>query len=93
MTNSSAAGASRRSALVQVYMGVGTGCAKWSFCSGHGACDYCLERCVCQEGYGSPSDRSVAGLGIKADCSEREYTRMCVCECVRIYACMCVVYS
>lgn len=36
---------------------VGDGCrSALNSCSGHGACDYCLNRCECMDGFGSTDD-------------------------------------
>ena len=41
-------------------------------CSGHGYCETAKKQCVCYEGYGSPTDRTLATVGIPSnDCSHR----------------------
>ena len=32
------------------------GCSAFNDCSGHGACDYCYQKCHCQDGYGGLND-------------------------------------
>jgi hypothetical protein len=49
----------------------GMGCLDiLSNCSGHGACDYCLSMCTCEEGWGAPTD--VIADYTMLDCSNRE---------------------
>jgi len=50
---------------------VGKGCSQDNKCNGHGVCDWCYDKCICQEGFGSPSDNIMLGKNIRKDCSER----------------------
>ena len=50
---------------------IGAGCRDVNFCSGHGKCDYCLEKCTCDDNYGAPREtRAGVVMGLR-DCSER----------------------
>ena len=60
------------SQLLQGYPGIGSGCGQWKYCNNNGICDYCLQQCLCDVGYGAPSDVVTAGRDIKLDCSERK---------------------
>jgi hypothetical protein len=42
-------------------------------CNGHGACNYCFEKCVCNRGYGSSDDILTTGRDINSNCNESEY--------------------
>ena len=33
------------------FNGIGAGCSELEECSGHGVCDYCNNRCICDAGY------------------------------------------
>mmetsp|Transcript_4648 Transcript_4648/g.5977 ORF Transcript_4648/g.5977 Transcript_4648/m.5977 type:complete len:708 (+) Transcript_4648:81-2204(+) len=36
---------------------IGDGCRSFlNFCNGHGVCDYCLNKCICNKGYGAQED-------------------------------------
>jgi hypothetical protein len=58
---------------------MGTGCASRYHCAGRGACDYCLQRCECYEGYGGLPNLDSADnqniiippLGVRGDCTDR----------------------
>lgn len=54
-----------------VFGWIGDGCTSDNSCSGHGVCDWCYNRCICQDGYGSSSDIIMIGKNIKKDCSEQ----------------------
>lgn len=49
------------------------GCGQFDACSGHGVCDYCLQRCHCADGYGSDQEKKVLAhaLDISPTCAER----------------------
>uniref|UniRef100_A0A7S1UJF5 EGF-like domain-containing protein n=1 Tax=Phaeomonas parva TaxID=124430 RepID=A0A7S1UJF5_9STRA len=48
---------------------VGPACTNKGTCFGHGTCDACRDKCVCDDGYGSTSD--VYEIYVFPDCSER----------------------
>eukprot|EP00903_Cladosiphon_okamuranus_P007144 g6938.t1 len=48
---------------------IGPGCLELNYCSGRGECDYCLQRCDCAEGFGSPSELELS-TDIARDCSQ-----------------------
>lgn len=50
---------------------MGTGCQNDKSCNANGICDWCNDKCICREGYGSPTDLIMAGKNIRKDCSER----------------------
>lgn len=56
---------------------VGSACLDRESCSGHGYCEFCRSRCICDEGYGNPSDITQMGAQqtvvnqAHVDCSER----------------------
>lgn len=50
---------------------MGTGCKNDNFCNGHGVCDWCSDKCICQEGFGSPVDTIMLGQNIRKDCSQK----------------------
>ena len=56
---------------VDLYLGMGTGCKAWNKCNGHGACDYCLSKCFCNQGYGMWNDTVVKGRNIDPSCLQR----------------------
>jgi hypothetical protein len=58
---------------VEGYRGIGKGCVMWKNCNDHGICDYCAEKCICQEGFGSLEDLADNDLNISPDCSQRKY--------------------
>jgi len=55
---------------------VGEGCGDQDACSGHGVCDYCNKKCVCDDGYGNADDTKFIGLGLtSSSCASRK----CIC--------------
>jgi hypothetical protein len=57
---------------IQVTNVIGPGCGEKDLCGGHGTCDYCTSTCMCNEGYGSVSDRRRAVANdFLPDCSSR----------------------
>lgn len=50
---------------------MGPGCDKLAYCSGHGLCDFCLERCACFDGFGSEADLVYTGAGLAPSCRDR----------------------
>jgi hypothetical protein len=50
---------------------MGPGCDQLSYCSGHGLCDFCPERCVCFDGFGSAQDLEYTGQGLAPSCRDR----------------------
>jgi hypothetical protein len=50
---------------------MGPGCDRLAYCSGNGLCDFCPERCVCFDGYGSPQDLMYTGPGLAPSCRDR----------------------
>lgn len=50
---------------------MGEGCNALSYCSGHGLCDFCRERCECFDGFGSQNDRAYIGSGFSPTCRDR----------------------
>lgn len=51
---------------------IGDACKSQNYCSGHGNCDFCLSKCNCFDGFGSPSDRLRAvQVNFNPDCSSR----------------------
>lgn len=46
-------------------------CSAFNDCSGHGACDYCYQRCHCVEGYGSSAEDLQTGRNVDLTCSKR----------------------
>ena len=50
---------------------MGTGCQNDNICNENGICDWCNDKCICREGYGSPTDMIMIGKNIRKDCSER----------------------
>lgn len=58
---------------IATFPGVGVGCSKFKSCSGHGRCDYCYEKCMCDDGYGSANDIVHIGRDLDGTCSHRKY--------------------
>jgi hypothetical protein len=49
---------------------IGPGCADFNFCNGHGSCDYCSDKCYCDDGFGSVRDLALAvSNDFQPDCS------------------------
>lgn len=46
------------------------GCDAFNSCSGHGACDYCYQKCYCTDGYGGPNDILPTGWTTDFSCSK-----------------------
>ena len=57
------------SRYVDDYLGIGKGCREWKFCNGHGACNYCFEKCHCFDRYGSENDTITLGRDMDPGCS------------------------
>ena len=55
------------------FPGIGTGCSHLKNCSGHGTCDYCYGKCICDEGYGAATDLIVRGRDVSNSCSKRKF--------------------
>lgn len=49
----------------------GKGCGQFDNCNGYGSCDFCRERCECNDGFGSSADIVATGAPISGSCSER----------------------
>jgi hypothetical protein len=58
-------------AYVFTFSGIGIGCKDQKSCSGNGACDYCLEKCHCNDGFGSLTDMVTAGRDLDGTCSQK----------------------
>ena len=58
------------------YLGMGVGCTNQADCSGHGACDYCYEKCHCFDGFGSPNDTVTTGRDLDGTCSQSRSIRV-----------------
>jgi hypothetical protein len=56
---------------IYIYPGIGIGCKDLKFCSGNGVCDYCLEQCHCNDGFGSPTDVVTTGRDLDGTCSPK----------------------
>lgn len=41
----------------------------WNSCSGHGVCDYCTQKCICDQGWGYYPGYSLNGL-VSTTCAE-----------------------
>lgn len=51
---------------------IGAQCNGFNDCSGHGSCDYCNNKCICYDGFGSANDILTAqSNNFKHDCSSR----------------------
>ena len=57
-------------ALQQPRLGAAGSCTHLNNCNGHGTCDSVNSRCICFNGYGSPTD---VALYKAPDCSTREW--------------------
>lgn len=57
--------------LIDIYSGLGHGCADLNDCNGRGICDYCFEVCKCYDGFGSSTDLIQTGSAIGTDCSKK----------------------
>eukprot|EP01039_Chlorochromonas_danica_P006073 gene6073-6687_t len=57
--------------VLDSYSELGNGCSNWNACSGNGQCDYCYEKCRCQEGWGNATDLLAVGASASPDCSTR----------------------
>eukprot|EP01035_Chromulina_nebulosa_P018855 gene18855-24640_t len=56
---------------IKSFDGFGLGCTKLNNCNGHGACDYCYNKCICQRGFGSIDDIITIGKDVDGSCSSR----------------------
>ena len=54
--------------IIDVYSGFGTGCKMWNKCHGHGACDHCLQKCHCDQGFGMWNDTVTKGRNVDPSC-------------------------
>lgn len=56
-----------------VFPRVGEGCDDQDKCSGHGVCDYCNKKCICDEGFGNEGDTKFIGLQVtSSSCAYRK---------------------
>ena len=53
---------------VGFYKQMGNGCTAQQNCHNNGACDFCYEKCMCFDGYGSSGDISTTGTYVDATC-------------------------
>lgn len=44
-----------------------SGCEQFNYCSGHGFCDFCLQKCHCMPGYGSDEEKLLFGPRYQID--------------------------
>lgn len=51
---------------------MGSQCSLYSHCGTYGLCDYCTEKCHCNEGFGSSTDIIVKGGSISGNCMHRK---------------------
>lgn len=54
-----------------VHEQLGRGCSSFHNCNGYGTCDFCAERCECNDGFGSATDIIATGAAISGSCTER----------------------
>lgn len=50
---------------------IGKGCTEWDNCNGNGRCDFCQERCICNEGHGSPAEIASIGHLFDGKCKQK----------------------
>lgn len=47
------------------------GCQKLNHCNGHGTCNHSRGECICDTGWGSPTEISILGFQPSSDCTQR----------------------
>jgi hypothetical protein len=52
---------------------MGLGCQMFGDCNSRGTCDFCKEQCVCDEGWGAPTDIVMAGHALSRHCFHSEW--------------------
>mmetsp|Transcript_22493 Transcript_22493/g.32845 ORF Transcript_22493/g.32845 Transcript_22493/m.32845 type:complete len:454 (+) Transcript_22493:36-1397(+) len=50
---------------------MGLGCKLYGDCYGRGVCDFCTENCICDEGWGAPTDVVMKGASLSGHCFHR----------------------
>ena len=56
---------------ISTFSSFGIGCSEYGKCNDHGRCDYCRQKCICDQGFGSDLDLMMAKTSIDATCVQR----------------------